>query len=345
MADPLSSIPPNTEKTVTPPLPVSVGGGETHSPSVSSGSTPNQSSSEKIPLRTVETPEKPSSILWRLRTLQSDLATGVGSGIVTMSKIVTGNAAAKADEASMRPVQQTPYIRAFVIGLGSVGVVGLGLFLFYIAWTRSPVPLPPSERAPVVIATDSDKHLILPLEDDARRATARIAYLRSTEETQIGSIVGLYFYGGTSTAPYGSIDFLERVGTRAPSSLLRTFQNDFSAGIHVAGANEFFLVFKVDDYEQAFAGMLMWEETLIDDVGDLFRPLREFGEGAVDAVTAPLTFEDVVYRNKDIRAVRNTTGDLLLLWGFTDQRTLVLTGNPLTFAEILARVLRAGGGN
>lgn len=150
---------------------------------------------------------------------------------------------------------------------------------------------------------------------------------------------------GTKTAiPVTTESFLARLGVSAPATLIRSLEPDFYFGIHGIHDNQPFLIFHVNSFGSALAGMLTWEPNMIRDLQTIF--LRD-----EDQVRPPLytikntankySFEDAILLNKEIRAVRNLRGDVIFLYTFIDTKTLLITGDEGTLKEISTRLIKA----
>ncbi len=126
-------------------------------------------------------------------------------------------------------------------------------------------------------------------------------------------------------------EFLEKLESRAPGSLIRAFDPLFMFG---AFGKSTFLIIKLASFENTFAGMLLWEKNLAEDIGPLF-------------ATAPLlrnipsesVFIDITDRNKDIRALA-PDGQPILLYSFFDNNMLIITDNIETLRVLVDRLTR-----
>lgn len=57
-----------------------------------------------------------------------------------------------------------------------------------------------------------------------------------------------------------------------------------------------------------------------------------------DLLTVKNIFTDLIIRNKDVRALRNTKNEILLLYTFIDKETIIITRNETTLREVLNRI-------
>lgn len=136
---------------------------------------------------------------------------------------------------------------------------------------------------------------------------------------------------GESKELISTSEFMKMLATRAPGSLVRAFDPLFMFGI--LGKSDF-LIFKLTSFENAFAGMLLWEKSLIQDLGPLFTTrelLRDLPQESA--------FTDLTDRNKDIRVL--VVGiEPVLLYSFFDNNMLIITDNLETLRTIMYRLTR-----
>lgn len=152
---------------------------------------------------------------------------------------------------------------------------------------------------------------------------------------------------GTSTRTLiSSQEFLRTVAPEAPGALLRTLDEPFMIAIHVFEGNQPLLMFKADSYEQAFSGMIAWEETMQEELSPLFtrtpRP-KAPGDTTPDAAIQFLSsrFVDRIVDNRDTRVIEDARGNILLLWTFLDRATILITTNEYTLREVVSRIKNA----
>lgn len=118
------------------------------------------------------------------------------------------------------------------------------------------------------------------------------------------------------------------IGPNMPSALARSFDSDYMYGIEDSNNPKSFIIFKTSSYQQTFANMLRWETKMINDLN----PILKIN---TDALGRPFT--DQVLINKDVRAVTSPDGSIILLYGFLDNQTLVITTSAETFQNINSR--------
>ena len=146
-------------------------------------------------------------------------------------------------------------------------------------------------------------------------------------------------------------EFLERVNARAPGTLVRTVLDSFIIGVHAQARQEPFIVLRAGYHENAFSGMLLWEETMDADLSPFFGPPVVRGEESVPQTTESGelnpstvdtrdlgTFDDATIANTATRVLRDAGGTIRMVWAMPDTSTIIITTNPQTFEEIKNRM-------
>ncbi len=149
-----------------------------------------------------------------------------------------------------------------------------------------------------------------------------------------GSIQQIQLTEGEPVAPVTTEHFLVHyLLSSAPPSLVRAFDPLFSLGLLGANSGEVgphtFLIIKLDSFENAFPGMLLWESGMGKDLLPIINP------GTNSAATNSL-FTDVTIQNKDARVLRDTTGNTVLLYSFYDNNYLIITDNESSLRAIVS---------
>ncbi len=146
--------------------------------------------------------------------------------------------------------------------------------------------------------------------------------------------------GAAQDLPATFAEFMRSIGAHIPDDLIRALGSDFFFGIHTVDENAPFIIVPVTSYDHAFAGMLAWEGTLNADLAPAFTAVSPL---TVDpnGIPSKRTFQDLIMRNYDVRALKDDTGEIQLYYSFPTQNILVIAESPYSFTEILSR-LQAG---
>jgi len=214
-------------------------------------------------------------------------------------------------------------------------------------------PAAPVKITESLIDADVQKEINISAQQNIFEA---ILHERTNSSLSAGQIEHIVFTQGTGETKEitAAETFLRIVSSEAPDMLLRSLSPEFMYGFHQTSGNEPFLVLKAESFQSGFAGMLAWEKTMFDDVNRIFTPIEPPVEAitvtapAVASTTSTTTtadilepkasFEDVVIRNRDVRVLRSTYNEIMLLYAFIDPQTIVIATSASTLQELLERV-------
>jgi hypothetical protein len=231
--------------------------------------------------------------------------------------------------------------------------LGVGVFLFGAAaglvafvFLNQQSPLPPhTVGVTPFIAIDATTPVILPPDVNSPGAMKALVDAKNKESLALGLMAQLYVeQAGTSTdiqPTYVSAQqFLTLIAPTLPDTFTRTIAPVYLLGVHSFGNNQPFLIFKVDSYEQGYAGMLAWETTMKHDLSPLFdyTPVPKTQTASTTATSTAPSFIDSIVVNHDARVLKDQYGTIDFLWTFLDHSTVVITTNPDTLREIVSRL-------
>lgn len=121
---------------------------------------------------------------------------------------------------------------------------------------------------------------------------------------------------------------------QAPGSFTRSITN-VSFGAY---NNLPFIVLETNNFDNAFSGMLAWEQTMSADLAPLFGPTvtESYDPQArtADQTRSPF-FRDVVASNLSGRLLSNERGEDRLIYAFMDKQTIVIATDRLQLQNIL----------
>lgn len=173
------------------------------------------------------------------------------------------------------------------------------------------------------------------------RATLIDTFASATEDIQPGELRHITLrqekVDGEHTFVLTS-ELLEILESRAPGNLVRAFDPLFMLG--TLGGNQAtdrisnFLIIKLSSFENAFAGMLLWEKNMGEDIGPLFATATLLKNIPFDS-----TFTDVTDKNKDIRMLM-LENQPVLLYSFFGNNMLIITDSLETLRTLIDRLTR-----
>lgn len=297
--------------------------------------TPQQPNNEKPEDR------KKSSI----RTYQSDLTKIVTGKNISATKI------AIEEDSKRRKLFKTINIEAkknMALIIVSAILVLAGGISIYLLNILKPTPTIKVQEVELktLIYTDYQKELFF-----ENPSKLKISKTVQTEVEQmnipLGSLIQLYFTERISTdneneegmgkSLITAQQLAKLLDFRMSDTLLRFLEDDFTFGYHSTTQNSPFLILKTRSFEDSFLEMLKWEETMLEDLGNIFiennivlskDKLRE----------NKYQFKDIIFKNKDVRAILDGGGKIIFAYSFLDDETIVITTNKLTLQELIDRL-------
>lgn len=299
-----------------------------------------------------------------LHTFSSDFSDRIDTkGASTFSVL-----AAQSDAKTQSTVQQlenkshkSALIIAFGVLLLVVGGVGAYGAYRYVA-NRSFVPI--VATVPSLVFADEREAvagegsvlrqaLVTSSQKSLDQGKVRVLYLTQASTTSTNETVTVALPGGRLV---GALQL------NAPDILLRNIGNESTVGIvHAAEQTRVFFILRVLSYERTFAGMLTWERTIQESLQD-FYPEYEApapapptiatttkivnGKRVVVTTTTPAVvperqpphFVDEVTSNHNVRALKDSFGKTIMLYGYRDKETLIIARDEAAFAELSNRL-------
>ena len=198
---------------------------------------------------------------------------------------------------------------------------------------------PPPTPAQYIFA---ESQTSLSIDDQSASALKQTLLALMGRQNSIGSITQIIpTTAGSSTTGTQSAtltQFFTALGISPPPDLMRALSDQFFFGVHAADVPSPVFIIPVTSYDHAFAGMLAWEPTMDSDLSPLFAGVPPLVPAQNGALPAERTFQDLVMRNYDVRALENDNGSVVLYYSFPTPELLVISGSPYTFPEVLSRL-------
>lgn len=148
-------------------------------------------------------------------------------------------------------------------------------------------------------------------------------------------------------------DFFTTLKIGAPANLVRAFNKKMMFGFfRLKDTNIPFLLLSLESFDRSFDGMLSWEKTMFNDIGEFFNqnilPIYETPSTATSSEVKNIItlnealqkeFTDETLFNKDARILENTKGETILLYSFLDKETLLITSNEELVRELINKLV------
>ncbi len=135
---------------------------------------------------------------------------------------------------------------------------------------------------------------------------------------------------------------LSRLKTNMPGALVRALGDEYMMGVYTSNTmgglpatNNLFLVFSIKDFNQAYAKMLEWEETLLRNTFILF----DIDVTGSRNLLLEKGWKDIIINNRDARILYDEDGEDVLYYIFVDKSNLLITGSQEAMKEVILRLL------
>ncbi|MCR4311339.1 MAG: hypothetical protein NUV54_02110 [Candidatus Taylorbacteria bacterium] len=287
--------------------------------------------------------KSPANQVHSLRTFQSDVEDALKEGQGSLTKIalaendkrVREGFSSGPEEPSTR-TSSVLWISGTLVTLGILAII----FLFFFR-NQTDTPLSPTIVVPELISTERDMDLNIKGLNREQIITLLKKQVSENALT-LSTLLGIHLKegAGVDAQQVSAPAFFQRLQSHIPNELVRSLSDTFLFGLHALNVNQPFIVLKISYYQNAFIGMLAWEKNLPDDIGALFIPPEptRVASTSAELLIKQGVFEDMVVKNRDTRALRDSSGRIVFLYSFPDKNTLILTTNADTLQKVTDRL-------
>jgi len=276
-----------------------------------------------------------------IHTYSSDMADAVRMNEVSVIKVALAEQKKHEQEALYKQAEGTKTSKVFLF-IGGIIIIALavgGIYYLQKKKESENVTEQITKNIEAVISYDDQVFINM---DNAINATD-VAFSLKTEidkGSSEGKIKVLFLTRATGDKPelLPLENFLSLIKSTAPSSLIRSFADQYMIGTYQPVGDttqHLFLVFQTKDYNQSYAGMLGWEKTLLDDMFELFH--IDVSGNRNNLLEKP--WKDIILNNKDARVLLDARDNELLYYIFADKDNIIITDNKDTIKEVTARLL------
>lgn len=269
-----------------------------------------------------------------LRTYAKDLGESVVSqkgGIIKMAISDEAKKGAEEKNISFASAKNKIFL------IGSIALVAGGILSIIFLWPKNQTVIAPqaeNQNQPIIFS-DSNKIIDItgiPKERIIQNIRSEIA------SAQIPShkIKNIMLTETISGASYliQSKRFFSSIGSAIPQALLQALAPKFMLGFHSEVGNQPFILLKTNSFNDAYQGMLAWEERMFDDLYLMF---------AIDISGDNIKlfdkkFEDSIVQNKNARVIKDAEGSIILMYAFLNNQTAAIATNSDTLGELINRL-------
>ena len=222
------------------------------------------------------------------------------------------------------------------MALASIALIAGGIYGGYYLYSISPlavVPIVKENRLPSIISADTQKIVTAP-------STSRADFLKfisnqfkstNTAPNKVTELVINQIVASTSVRFTGK-DFVNVMDFEMTDTLKRALTEKWMVGLSSVEEqgtqyNFPFIILTTDFFQNAFSGMLKWENAMPNDLS-----------GILSFEDTRGSFQDKVIMNRDIREFVGTRGEVVFLYTFIDKDTILITTSEAVVPIILDRI-------
>lgn len=263
-----------------------------------------------------------------LRTIKTDTARAVRDEGLSLSKIATLQATKAHNPGEIIGADDRS---RFWLTLSVLVILIVSGGLFYLWWQRQKSETPnisrPLPAVKTLFPTDADRGIDASAPASTNQMRETLKTLASASNPRPG-LINLYFYQSGAALTFAKTATL--LGLTLPEDLTRHLRDNFMLGVYDNGeVKTRFLILQTNFFDQAWSAMLDWERYMPSDLA----PILE------TAATKQAEWSDRVVRNKDVRVAYDDNKNIVMLYGFLDEQTILITRNNETFIKVFERLI------
>lgn len=248
------------------------------------------------------------------------------------------------------PVTPSKIPKNLLLLLLSLLLIGGGAYGAYYLYQQSAlgtITLPDITPSKVqgIIPSSRQKEIIATSFTDTT-VRERIAQERLTAQLKNGEVEELYILMNQNSVKslIPAAQAFPLIASNVPGEVIRSLSPRLMVGLlGENGATTPFVLAKSNFFQSTFTGMLSWEEKMFRDWQPfLIDDTARFVPVATTTTTTTTTtlsrgprFEDLTYRNKDLRVLKNDSGNIFFLYSFIDKENLIITTSLSAFDTLL----------
>ena len=313
-------------------------------------------------------PKKQDLTQVNLRTYESDVANALSKKGSTVADIAIAESKRKnegEESISNKPKSQIGK-NIFIILLSIIFIVagaGGGYYL-YLQSPLAAVPVVVQKKISSVVKSDSQKVInIGQLKGEPLTKLINDNFNKQIAKTDFISEFILTQTEASTTYRVSGAEFLSYSDFKVTDTLKRSLTDRWMIGAYALDSqgtqvNIPFVILTTDFFQNAFAGMHVWEGEMPEDLADLFgyRDLASIenlpleNTASSTATTSQSftklsklynvrgSFKDKLIMNRDVRELISPNGNILLLYTFIDKNTILITTSEELIPALIDRI-------
>lgn len=270
-----------------------------------------------------------------IRTYEGDVSKAVTENKTSVVKMALAESNRRRGEDILEGVQTVQVGKNTTFAFLSVifiisGIVG-GYYLYLHSSFANKVVITTPTKSTSIIKPDSQKTVNLQTLQKSDLFDRVSTELKNSNPSQgkIEEFVLTHPVGSTTQKVTGS-QFIVTPKFNVTDTLERSIIDKWMLGVYSSEQNIPFIILTTDFFQNAFAGMLKWENSMPAELSTLLN--YQYPEGTRGI------FRDRSILNRDIREFVNERGEILVLYTFIDKNTLLITTSEAMIPVILDRI-------
>jgi hypothetical protein len=274
--------------------------------------------------------KKSDSSIPPIRTFKADYDTLVKDKKIGKVEMLAAEIRRGTDQSGPEEISPKQKLNSLIAGMVVVAIVLAG-YLGYLILVPSKPAQPQKQLAQIAAPIlFSERQEVITLKDATQSELAAAIGKKLQQPFPRNNVVYVPIIKDSDVAQFiiDTSNFFKIAGFAPSADFIQSLDSNYMMGIYSQNERSPFLIFKIKLYENAFAGIIGWEDKMANDLGKIW-PIKSFG--AADK------FKDRYLSNHDIRELDNDNGDTVLMYSFLDRSTLVITTNEDTLKAIFER--------
>ena len=270
-----------------------------------------------------------------VRTYLSDMADAVRENDISAIKIALAEQNRNERENVYREIEGTP-MKKFWWFLGGIIILGVAVFgIYYFMNKKVQNNIPETlVKEETLISYDADTSI-----DSYKNLSEKIIAIKNETTGSKGSVKFISISSANLVTKLpekiSTKELFSFLGFNPPLSFVRALSDSYMVGTYTDERSHLFMIFQVNDYDYAYAGMLEWEKTLVNDALSLFG--LDTNESKLQL--SERKWSDIIINNKDVRVVMNENNKPMLYYLFNNKNSLIITDNENAIKEIISRLI------
>ncbi|MEI6660381.1 MAG: hypothetical protein WCK91_03085 [bacterium] len=288
-------------------------------------------------------PVKDTDGIKTVRTFSSDMAEAVRDNEISVVKVALAEQKKHEKNDMLKSAEGTPAKKILWVS-GGILLIVISLGIYYILIRKN------TEQSTPVVVQSVDIQAFIPYDQRANIDTTNtisetdISNSIHKEVGNIGKIGGIknIFINKVvagKTVQLSSREFITAIGSTMPQALARSLPDSYIIGTYLprglGSSPHLFLMFQTKDYNVAYASMLSWESTLLNDVFTMFG-IDVSGE---KKELFDEQWKDVILNNKDARVLYDKSGAPILYYLFLNRDYFIISDSQDAIKEVNSRLI------